>query len=87
MTKSLLAAFLLMACGSNQPNTKTGGSGSGSATAAECDCGAEPPISPSVCPEGAKVSTTCARAESGSCERKILCDGKEQASAPPATQP
>lgn len=83
MTKFLLAAFLLMACGSSQPNTKTGGSGSGSATAAVCDCGAEPPISPSACPEGAQVSTTCARIESGACERKILCDGKEQAGAQP----
>jgi len=93
MTKHLLTAFLglLVACGSTAPTTKTGpGSGSGTTTA-ECaptDCGAEPPISPTVCPEGAAISTTCTRAQSGSCERTILCDGKEAAdSAPPTAQP
>ncbi len=91
MTKHLFAAVLglLVACGSNAPKTKTGsGSGTTAAACAPTDCGAEPPISPAVCPEGAAISTTCTRADSGTCERKILCDGKEQAAATtPTAQP
>jgi hypothetical protein len=89
MTKQLLAAVLglLVACGANSSTTKPD-TGSGSATTTgECaptDCGAEPPISPTVCPEGAAISTQCTRVESGACERQILCDGQElEESAPP----
>jgi hypothetical protein len=41
-----------------------------------------------VCPDGDHISSTCIRAPSGNCERRILCNGKEAVQpAPPAAQP
>jgi hypothetical protein len=93
MTKHFIAACLglLMACGSSHPKTNTTtetGSGTETAACAATDCGAEPPISPSACPEGAAISTECRRSEAGACERKVLCDGKDANEiAPAAAQP
>lgn len=97
MTKHFMAVCLgfLMACGSSKPSSTTPGPGSattGSDTAAAAcqptDCGAEPPISPSACPEGESISSACERAASGNCERQILCNGKPATeAAPPAAQP
>ncbi len=82
MMKHVMATVLglVVGCGGSQSNTKQVDK-----PPAECapnDCGAEPPISPAVCPEGAAISSSCTRAASGTCERKIMCDGKEAAPSP-----
>ena len=81
MMKHLMAALLglVVGCGGGQPNTKQ--VDKPPAECAPTDCGAEPPISPAVCPEGAAISSSCTRAAAGTCERKILCDGKEATAA------
>lgn len=83
MTKFIAMAWfgLLIACGSSKPSTTTG-PGSGSAASADCaptDCGPEPPISPTACPTGEAISTVCRRETAGTCERHILCNGKDAA--------
>jgi hypothetical protein len=87
MAKHLMAALLglLVACGGSQPSTKQ--VDKAPAECAPTDCGAEPPISPAVCPEGAAISSSCTRAASGTCERKISCDGKDAAAAVESAPP